>query len=409
MAFARLSSVSKASWRRWVAGLVLTLSAGLVAATAGELDAVPTSDAPPTPISFDALAGWRDDDHSAALATFTRTCPQDLALPKTGALGIDAVRLRALCQAARALGETPDRVVARRFFEENFQPYRIGADGSGFLTGYFEPVLRASRHAEGAFTVPFLRRPDDLVKLTDANRPAMLDPTLEMARRTANGLVEHPDRAAIMAGALDGRGLEIAFVADPIDAFFAHIQGSATLLLTDGTVMRIAYAGKSGHPYTAIGRVLVQRGVVDREAMTMKTLRQWLVDHPDEAAELMARNRSYIFFRTADELDPALGPVGAAGVQLTPGRSLAVDRHRHSFGTPIWIDAALPQAPGADPTPFRRLMIAQDTGSAIIGDARGDIFFGSGQNAGAIAGDIRHPGTFILLVPKGVTPGAAVR
>jgi membrane-bound lytic murein transglycosylase A len=203
-----------------------------------------------------------------------------------------------------------------------------------------------------------------------------------------------------MAGHLDGRGLELVWLADPVDAFFIHVQGAARIALADGRTMRVTYAAKTGHPYTAIGRVLIEQGALTRETATMQGIRAWLAAHKDDAhgdaaAAVLAHNRSYIFFREAPVSDPALGPIAAAKVPLTAGRSLAVDRLLHTFHTPVWIETMLPGGEA-----FRRLTIAHDTGSAIVGPARGDIFFGSGAAAGAIAGAMRSGGRFVVLLPR---------
>ncbi len=358
-----------------------------------------------TPINYDDLAGWRDDDHVAALEAFRHGCADQRSSAKTGLLGVDGSALSTLCRKAR--GAEADATSARRFFESQFDPFRFTGDIDGYLTGYFEPELDGARTADERFGVPIYRRPDDLVKVTADNRPQELPASLEFARRTAAGLVEHPDRAAIEGGALAGRGLELAFIEDPIDAFMVHVQGSARFRLPGGTSMRVSFDGKSGHPYTSIGRILIDRGDILREAMTAAALRTWLAANPEGAKQLMAQNRSFIFFREVTELRPDLGPQGAAGVQLTPGRSLAVDRRYHTFGTPIWLDAKVPVDATGPPRPVRRLMIAQDAGSAIVGPARGDVFVGSGVVAGAVAGRIRHPATIVVLVPRGTPNGTA--
>jgi membrane-bound lytic murein transglycosylase A len=222
---------------------------------------------------------------------------------------------------------------------------------------------------------------------------------MRFGRSTERGIEPYHDRAAIEAGALEGRGLEIAFIEDPVDLFFIHVQGSARLRFADGGLARIAFDGKSGHPYTSIGRLAVERGLLQREAADKDGLEVWLKTHPREASALMQENRSYIFFReTEQEKDE--GPLGAAGVPLTPFRSLAVDRLLHTFHTPIWVDAAELSDPERERASFRRLMLAEDTGSAIVGPARGDIFFGSGAEAGSRAGRVRHAATMVALVPR---------
>ncbi len=351
-------------------------------------------------IAFECLSGWASDDHLAALKVFVEDCDTGLERMAawTGKLGVSGADLAALCKTARAVA--PTKPAARAFFEDNFVPVRLGEPG--FVTGYFEPAVAGSRVRSKRFSVPLYARPDDLVAV-DADRRAAarkagLSRDTAFARLTSDGaLVAYPARADIEAGALAGRGLEIAFVESPLDAFFIHIQGSARLRLPDGSLMRLAYAAKNGQPYTAIGGILIARGEISREAMSMETLRAWLEAHPEEAKALMAQNRSFIFFReiTASE---GQGPVGAAGVSLSPGRSLAVDRKLHAFGTPIFVEADLPERAGGA---FSRLMIAQDTGSAIVGPARGDIFFGTGEEAGQIAGEIRHAARFTVLAPRG--------
>jgi membrane-bound lytic murein transglycosylase A len=212
--------------------------------------------------------------------------------------------------------------------------------------------------------------------------------------------VPYHDRAEIEAGALSGRGLELVYLADPVDAFFIHIQGAARIELAEGGTIRVTYAAKSGHPYTPIGRVLIEMGEIEKGKATMPAIRAWLAGNPERAGAIMARNRSFIFFREAAVEDPRLGPVAAAKVPLTPGRSLAVDRLLHSFHAPVFVDTRLPN--GQD---FRRLLVAQDTGSAIVGPARGDIFFGSGDDAGVLAGAMAAAGRFFLLAPRGSALG----
>lgn len=356
-------------------------------------------------VPFAALAGWTGDDHQAALAAFRRSAAVLVqAPPKTRQLNVAGAAVARAGAAALALPHGLNRALARAFFEETFAPYEVRpAVGRGFFTGYYEPQVVGSRLRTDRFATPLYRRPPDLVEVGDANRPAGWDADIRFARQTAAGLEIHPDRAAIAGGALVGRGLELVWLADPIDAFFIHIQGSARVDLPDGGVLRLTFDGKSGHPYTAIGKVLIDRGAIARAAVTMDSIRAWLAAHPEEAAAVMAQNRSFIFFKEAPVDDPALGPVAAAGVPLTPGRSLAVDRTLHTFGSPVWIETDAPDGP------LRRLMVADDTGSAILGPARGDVFFGSGDAAGALAGAMKSAGRFVLLAPRQLNLPAEVR
>ena len=286
---------------------------------------------------------------------------------------------------------------ARDFFEENFNP-TILQEESGFVTAYFEPEVEASHTRTEEFSYPLYRRPGDLVKLDPSNRPSGLPQSLEYARKTDNGLVEYFDRSEIDNGALGNRGLELFWLKSAIDGFYIHVQGSARLQFRDGSVSRVSYAGKTGHPYTSIGKKLVERGIMTPEQANMANIRAWLEEDEDRATELLHQNRSYIFFTELEGHEPDFGPIAAAGVQLTPGRSLAVDKTQHAYGTPVWIRTKIP-LPG-DTDPFCRLMIAQDTGSAIVGPKRGDIFIGSGSEAGLIAGSVRHETEFAVLVPR---------
>ncbi len=364
-----------------------------------------TGDAPPailTAVEFGAVEGWEADDHDAALACFRMSARRTASRPyTTKALGASGPVLAAI--GVFALAQPASAIRAKAFFEEHFRPFRVvPPSGNGFVTGYFEPELQASPVRTPQFSYPLYARPPELADIDDATRPVGLDPTFMFARRTARGYEEFPDRAAIEAGALSGRGLELAYIESPVDGFFVHIQGSARLLMPDGDVWRISYAGKSGHPFTPIGAWLVSNGHLTREAVTMDSIRQWLLADPSRARELMNRNRSFIFFQRTGQENPDLGPVAAAGVALTPGRSLAIDHSLHTFGTPVFVSTREP-LPGQAAL-FQRLMVAQDTGSAIIGPARGDLFIGSGREAGTLAGAVKHAADFTILLPRKQEP-----
>jgi membrane-bound lytic murein transglycosylase A len=356
----------------------------------------PTGGAQLLPLTFDDLAGWREDDHAAALVAFQAgAAVLERHPPKTRFLATDATALAAiLARAAEMQGPSPGE--ARDFFEAAFVPFEVvPVEGAAFFTGYYEPAVAGSRTRTGDFAVPLLAPPPELVEIDPGSAPN-LDPSFRYALKADAGYVECPDRGAIAAGALAGRNLELVWLVDPVDIFFIHIQGAARIRLSDGGTMRVTYAAKSGHPYTPIGRVLIETGALTKEEATMQGIRAWLAAHPDKAEAVMARNRSYIFFREAPATDDRLGPIAAARVPLTAMRSLAVDRLQHTFHSPVWVETTLP-----DGAPFRHLTIAQDTGSAIVGAARGDIFFGSGAAAGEIAGGMRAGGRFVLLMPKG--------
>ncbi|MCR4265674.1 murein transglycosylase A [Nitratireductor sp. ZSWI3] len=355
------------------------------------------------PVSFDILPGWRDDVLLPALAAFQRSARHVLEKPyRSGSLGIALPAFAEAHEAAFALTGA-DETAARAFFEHHFVPCRIAPpdDGRGFVTGYYEPEAEASRVRTDRFRIPLYARPPDLVDVDETNRPEGLDPYFAFARDAGGGrLTEYFDRRAIDQGALDGYGRPLAWLESKVDAYFIHVQGAARLRLTDGTTIRVTYAAKSGHYFTGAGKVLIARGELAPDAVTMQSIRGWFRDHPERVDEILWQNRSYIFFRETEIGDPQKGPVAAAKVQLEPGRSIAVDRLLHTFGTPFFINA--PTLKAVDSRPFRRLMIAQDTGSAIIGPARADLFVGTGDAAGDVAGVIRHPADFYALVPRGL-------
>lgn len=355
------------------------------------------------PLSFDALPNWANDDHGAALRAFEKSARRILKFgTRTRALNVDAEALKNISTWLHHLDEGILGQEARIFFEDHFVPRQVLADADdhskrGFVTGYYEPEVPGSRTGNERFKFPLLRRPDDLVELNDlpegVSAPKDWDEEIRFARLSGNTVEHYLDRKAIEEGGLDGKNLELVFLEDPIDAFFIHIQGSARIRLTDDSIMRVSFDGKSGHDYTPIGRELIKRGEIAREEMSMQAIRHWLSDNRDQQYEIMWHNRSFIFFKEQEWIDPNDGPIGAAAVPLTPFRSLAVDRTLHTFGTPIYLNADLDIG-------FQKLMIAQDTGSAIVGPARGDIFFGSGDEAEQKAGIVQHPADFYLLWPK---------
>jgi membrane-bound lytic murein transglycosylase A len=352
-------------------------------------------------VSYDELPGWGGDAPGEALSAFARCARQAETRPyRTGSLGIRFEAFAEPFAEARRLMLPISESDARAFFERYFLPFRIRPEtgGRGFVTGYYEPEAEASPVRTAHFTVPLYRRPPDLVDVDESNRPQGFDPSIAFARRAGEGLVAYHDREAIERGALEGLGLELCWLADRVDAFFIHVQGAARLTLPDGKRMRVTYAAKSGHPFTGIGRVLADMGEIPLEKVTMQSIRAWLGQNPQRLDEIFWRNRSFIFFRETPLGDAELGPVAAAKVQLQPGRSVAVDRFLHTFGTPFFIHA--PELRHVDGAPFRRLMIAQDTGSAITGTARGDLFIGTGREAGEIAGTIRHQADFYALLPR---------
>lgn len=356
------------------------------------------------PLEFHALDGWASDDHGAAFETFVRSAKRLLARASESATPRTSEALLAICRTALELADAAPRLPpdsAREFFERMFTPSRVTGGPPGLLTGYYEPVLFASRERTADFGVPLLRRPPDLVNLVDESERGADPNRLTHARQTPLGTEPYPTRAEIEAGALDGQGLEIAWLADPVDAFFLHIQGSGQLRFADGTSARLSYAGKNGHPYTSVGRVLIDAGHFTLEQMSLDALKDWLRADPIRGAAAMRHNASYVFFRELppDESDGALGVME---IPLTPMRSLAVDTAYHEIGSPVFITAdGLDHMPGGPRV--TRLMIAQDVGSAIRGPERGDFYFGTGDEAGRLAGVTKHRVSFVVLRPNAVS------
>jgi membrane-bound lytic murein transglycosylase A len=352
------------------------------------------------PVQWSELAGWTADDHLAAFAAYQAGCRAARKTQRTDHAEISGA-LWNVCRNAIEL-KPQDSDTARAFFERYFQPVRIArlGEAQGLLTGYFEPVVAGSRFPSPEFHVPVYRRPRDLAA-AGYNPASIAFPNkgARIGRRTANNeLVPYYDRGAIEAGALDGQKLEICWLKDPFDLLTIQIEGSARVILEDGTPLRISYDSHNGHSYSSIERALVERNLIPRQEMSAQRIRDWMAAHPDEAAKVRAANRSYVFFRITG-LSNEGEPVGAQGVPLTPGRSIAVDRV-HEYGTPFFIEANLPIESVKSVSRFGRLMIAQDTGSALVGPARADLYWGAGDDAGRIAGRIRHPGRFAMLVPR---------
>lgn len=304
-------------------------------------------------LSFDDLNGWAEDDHAAALSVFLNTCP-DMKDPDW----------RALCALAQ---QRPD---ARGFFELLFRPVMVSEGKSALFTGYFEPELNGATRPDGRYRYPIYREPPEA--------------------RLANPWITR--REIETTDVMRGRGLEIAWVDDPVELFFLQIQGSGRIRLENGQVIRVGYAGANGHPYRSIGVELVQRGIYSVHQVSAEVIKNWVRRNPDEGRELLYHNPSYVFFRRLDDVPAERGPLGAMNRSVTTGRTVAVDPTFVPLGAPVWIEK---EGDG----PIRRLMVAQDTGSAIKGAQRADIFFGTGDAAGQAAGRLRDPGRMVMLMP----------
>lgn len=354
------------------------------------------------PVGFSAIPGWAADDHRAGLAAFRRSCREMIdegrGFARPARFGGSRQQWLATCRKALTAS------YAKAFFETSFQAFRIHDEArpEGLFTGYYEPEAAGSRTPTSAFGVPLYRKPADLVGF-DAATEARLG--VKYGRVVDGRPMPYYTRRDIEEGVLAGRGLEIAWIGDWADAFFMQVQGSGRVRLADGSAIRLAFAAKTGQPYTGIGGLLAERGAFAREEMSMQATRAWMAQDPKAARQLMWENKSFIFFREVEGADADLGPPGAQKVPLTPLRSLAVDRSLWMFGTPFWLDTRTPSGPKGSHVLFRQLMIAQDTGTAIRGLARGDVFWGAGDHAALVAGHMKSPGSLIVLLPHAVAEG----
>ncbi len=345
---------------------------------------------------FADLNGWDTTDLAPALAAFKRSAEEIISnghgFKRTSVYsGTRDDWLPACEEALRA----PD---ARKFFESFFLPFKIIDKNrpDGLFTGYYEPLALGSRVRTKRFQVPIYRRPPDLISFS-AEIEAVYG--FKYGHLVNNEPAPFFSRREIENGALQGLGLEICWLANWVDAFFIHIQGQGRIELPDGGTVRVAFAAKNGQPYSSIGAALLAKGVGTRETMSMQFLRDWIEHNPQEGRDLMWQNNSFIFFREISVADPALGGLGAAQVNLTPQCSLAIDRKYWAFGTPFWLETTTPPEAEDGSKPFRHLMIGQDTGTAIRGSLRGDVYWGWGDEAITNAGHMKSPGRMAVLLP----------
>ena len=349
------------------------------------------------PISFKEITGWADDDLKCALLTFQRSAQDILenghGFKRAARFGGKRSEWLPICEMALKTTN------ARAFFENYFLALRVHDNDrpEGLFTGYYEPETQGSLTQSESYPVPIYAKPEELVTFAEAEREAS---GLNYGRLENGKPVGFHTRQQIENGALAGRGLEICYVKSWVDAFFIHVQGNGRVVLDDGKSIRLSYAAKNGQTYTGIGGELLARGVGTAETMSMQFLREWMAKNPSQMRELLWRNRSFIFFRVTEIDDPHLGAIGAAKVNLTPLRSLAVDRSNWMFGTPLFVDTHEPPESENGAIPFRHLMIAQDTGTAIRGLNRGDVYWGWGKTASHNAGHMKSKGAMTALLPK---------
>jgi membrane-bound lytic murein transglycosylase A len=333
------------------------------------------------PIAFADIAGWEDQDFKKIFAAFLVSC-RALINDETPVRLAQSPNLALYNVCKHALMGVPANASAeiKIFFETYFTAFHIVPEsGSGFLTAYYEPEIEGSHIKTAEFCVPVLGKPK----------------WLNDKQLTPESI---PDRAQIDDGTLASEGLELVWFRDHVELFMMHVQGSGRVRYPDGTYQRFTYAGRNGYPYTSIGKKIVAEGYMSLDTMTLASLKSWLRANPIEAKRIMRLNRSYIFFAKAD-IPAHLGPIGGSGVSLTPHYSIAIDRNIWSYGLPFFVDTQIPRIDGKL-EPVAQLMIGQDTGSAILGAARADYFMGSGDEAGVLAGGVRHAMNFTVLWPK---------
>lgn len=349
-----------------------------------------------TRVSYADLPGWRLGEVGRALAAFRRSCAVILRAPpnlELGGYGGHAVDWQSVCGVALKSGIAP-----RQFFAGNFTPFEVR--GEPLFTGYYEPLLHGSRTRHGGYRTPVYGRPHDLISVDLGEfRPAWKGERLA-GRVNDDHLVPYATRAEI--DALPPAAPVLFYCDDPVAVFFLHIQGSGRVVLDDGAIIRVAYAAQNGRPYTAIGRTLVRSGRLTRDELSMQSIRAWLKSHPSAARQVMETDQSFVFFKEAQVGDASLGSPGSEGVPLTPRVSIAVDQKYHTLGAPFFIATTTP-----DGAPLQTLSIAQDTGGAIRGPARADIFFGFGPNAERLAGGMKSSGRFFVLLPNALAAKVA--
>lgn len=338
-------------------------------------------------VPWSRLPGWSEDRHADAWPALLNSCAR-LA-------GSDAA-WKALCEEAQ-WGYTPDDASARAFFERHFRAHEvIGNDGrqDGLITGYYEPLLYGSRTRDERYRYPLYKKPDNLLIIDLASVYPELRGRPVRGRLQGDRVVPYFSRAEIDAATRPLAGNELLWVDDAVALFMLQIQGSGRVQLPDGDELAVGYADQNGHPYKAIGRTLVERGALPADAVSLFSIRAWLKDNPQEAEAVLHSNPSYVFFMLRDT--PGAGPLGSLNVPLTPERSIAVDPSFIKLGLPVWLDTRLPD----DGSVYRRLMVAQDTGGAIKGAVRADVFFGRGDRAERLAGYMKQPGRLYVLMPR---------
>ena len=348
--------------------------------------------------TFEDMPDWKNDDFGTFVPAFEKSCAAIQRKQPDAPFGVlkqagTNGNWQEIC--SNFSDTNRDTAELKQFFETHFQPHAVLEDDNpvGLFTGYYEASLNGSRTQSAQYNIPLYMRPDDLVMVDLGQFREDLKGKRIAGRVKGGNLKPYESREDIVAGEWPHNDQVLVWVDNPVDAFFVQIQGSGIVTLDNGESMRIGYAGQNGHPYYAIGRELIKREALTKANVSMQSIRAWLEGNPARADEIMNTNKSYVFFR---ELNGE-GPLGAQGVALTAGRSLAVDRTKISYGVPIWVDLEKPVEEASD---IRRLMLAQDTGGAIVGAVRGDVFWGYGDLAADMAGKMKSKGRYWVLLPR---------
>jgi membrane-bound lytic murein transglycosylase A len=354
-----------------------------------------------SPSTYAQLPYWEQDDHSKALLAFKNSCVEILQRDANTIFNPSLQhrttrQWQRVCQAAMKIHQ-PTSNNARQFFESWFVPYHVANQGNvkGIFTGYYLPLLHARLQPNKQFTVPIHALPQDLVKVDLSLFRSEFSGKTIIGQFKNNALFPYPDRKAIMEGVIEGKARILAWGNNAIDIYFAQVQGSAIVDLPDKHRFVIGYAGDNGRVYSSIGKILIARNQLTKQTVSMQSIRSWLTSHPDEMEALLNQNASYVFFKML----PDKNPLGTEKVPLTPERSLAIDNRYIPFGVPIWLTTAIPDKASASLVPYRHLLIAQDTGGAIRGVVRGDVYWGTGEKAAFIAGHMNSPGEYWVLLP----------
>ena len=340
-----------------------------------------------SPVEWSSLQNWAADNQSDAWEGFLKSCQN-----------LRHARWQEVCDLAENSGDLGDAEV-REFFETNFEVrpvYAEGGESEGLITGYYEPLLKGSWERSEEFRYPLYAVPEDLLIVDLGGVYPELKNLRLRGKLKGNKVVPYYDRAQLDDDPDLLQGTEILWVNSLVNVFFLHVQGSGQIQLTDGSTVAVGYAGQNGHPYQSIGRVLIEMGELEKDEVTLFTIKDWLKSNPTRLNDVLSRNPSYVFFELRDA--EAGGPTGSLNVTLTPERSIAVDRNVIPLGAPVWLQTTLPDA---RQSPFNQLMLAQDTGGAIRGHVRADVFWGRGDEAEKMAGLMKQQGQLFVLLPRG--------